>query len=92
MFFYTLWLQGNSVLYKPSEFASLTGKQFEKYLWQAGIPENVFQCVIGDGSLGQQILESDLDGYFFTGSHATGLRIAKTVAHKNGAHSVGVGR
>lgn len=81
VFLYAL-VAGNSVLYKPSEFASLTGKQFEKYLWQAGIPENVFQCVVGDGNLGQQILESDLDGYFFTGSHGTGLHIAKTVAHK----------
>lgn len=81
VFLYAL-VAGNTVLYKPSEFASLTGKEFERYLRQAGIPENVFQCVIGDGRLGQQILESDLDGYFFTGSHATGLHIAKTVAHK----------
>ncbi len=81
VFLYAL-VAGNAVVYKPSEFASLTGKQFEKYLWQAGIPENVFQCVVGDGSLGQQILEADLDGYFFTGSHATGLHIAKAVAHK----------
>lgn len=81
VFLYAL-VAGNSVLYKPSEFATLTGKQFEKYLWQAGIPENVFQCVVGDGKLGQQILEADLNGYFFTGSHSTGLRIAKTVAHK----------
>jgi len=81
VFLYAL-VAGNSVLYKPSEFATLTGKQFEKYLWQAGIPENVFQCVVGDGKLGQQILEADLNGYFFTGSHGTGLHIAKTVAHK----------
>jgi len=81
VFLYAL-VAGNSVLYKPSEFASLTGKQFEKYLWQAGIPKNVFQCFVGDGKLGQQILEADLDGYFFTGSHATGLHIAKSVAHK----------
>lgn len=81
VFLYAL-VAGNSVLYKPSEFASLTGKQFEKYLWQAGIPDNVFQCVVGDGNLGQEILQSQLDGYFFTGSHATGLHIAKTVAHK----------
>lgn len=81
VFLYAL-VAGNTVLYKPSEFASLTGKEFERYLRQAGIPENVFQCVIGDGRLGQQILESDLDGYFFTGSHATGLHIARTVAHK----------
>ena len=44
IFLYAL-VAGNAVLYKPSEYASLTGKQFEKYLWLAGIPKNVFQCV-----------------------------------------------
>ncbi|MBC9797348.1 aldehyde dehydrogenase family protein [Sinomicrobium weinanense] len=73
---------GNSVMYKPSEYAVLTGKQFEKYLHRAGVPENVFQCVIGDGRLGQLLLEEDFDGYFFTGSYATGKHIAETVAHK----------
>ncbi len=81
VFLYAL-VAGNAVLYKPSEFASLTGKQFEKYLWLAGVPENVFQCVIGDGILGQMILDAELDGYFFTGSYATGKHIAKEVASK----------
>ncbi|MDO5980855.1 aldehyde dehydrogenase family protein [Flavivirga spongiicola] len=81
VFLYAL-VAGNAVLYKPSEFATLTGKQFEAYLHQAGIPKDVFQCVIGDGSLGQHILESHVDGYFFTGSHKTGLHIYQTVAPK----------
>ena len=81
VFLYAL-VAGNSVLYKPSEFAALTGKEFESYLHQAGVPKDVFQCVIGDGSLGQQILESNVDGYFFTGSHKTGLHIYQNVAPK----------
>ncbi|MCP4437650.1 MAG: aldehyde dehydrogenase family protein [Aureispira sp.] len=81
VFLYAL-VAGNTVLYKPSEFASLTGKQFEKYLYLAGIPENAFQCVIGGGDLGQLILEADLDAYFFTGSYKTGKHIAQTVAPK----------
>lgn len=81
VFLYAL-AAGNAVLYKPSEYAALTGKQFEKYLHQAGIPENVFQCGIGAGDLGQMLLELDFDGYFFTGSYGTGQHIAKTVAHK----------
>jgi len=48
----------------------------------AGVPADVFQCIIGDGRLGQMVLEEDIDGYFFTGSYATGQRIAKSVAHK----------
>ena len=81
VFLYAL-VAGNSVLYKPSEFATLTGKQFETYLHLAGIPKDVFQCVIGDGSLGEHILEANVNGYFFTGSHKTGLHIYKTVASK----------
>ena len=81
VFLYAL-VSGNSVLYKPSEFATLTGKQFETYLHLAGIPKDVFKCVIGDGSLGEHILEANVNGYFFTGSHKTGLHIYKTVASK----------
>ena len=81
VFLYAL-VAGNSVMYKPSEYASLTGKQFEKYLYEAGVPKDVFICVIGDGKLGQGILEEAFDGYFFTGSHATGQKIASTVASK----------
>lgn len=81
VFLYAL-VAGNAVVYKPSEYAALTGLQFEKYLHRAGVPDDVFRCVVGDGQLGQQILEAPLDGYFFTGSYATGLHIAKTIAHK----------
>ena len=81
VFLYAL-VAGNSVMYKPSEYASLTGKQFEKYLHEAGVPKDVFMCVLGDGKLGQAILEQSFDGYFFTGSHATGQKIAGTVASK----------
>ncbi len=81
VFLYAL-VAGNAVMYKPSEYAALTGKQFEKYLHLAGIPENVFQCVVGDGKLGQTLLEENFDGYWFTGSYLTGRHIATTIAHK----------
>ncbi|PUV24970.1 aldehyde dehydrogenase family protein [Sphingobacterium athyrii] len=81
VFLYAL-AAGNAVLYKPSEFATVTGIRFEKYLYQAGIPEDVFKCIVGDGQIGQRLLELPLAGYFFTGSYKTGVHIATTVAHK----------
>ncbi len=81
VFLYAL-VAGNAVIYKPSEYAAFTGKQMAHYLHLAGVPKNVFQCVIGDGEIGQLLLELDFDGYFFTGSHATGVKIAQAVAHK----------
>lgn len=75
-------LAGNAVLYKPSEHATLTGHHIERLLHESGIPENAFQIVIGDGKVGQFLLELPLDGYFFTGSYKTGKLISKAVSHK----------
>ena len=81
VFLYAL-VGGNAVCYKPSEFSTLTGLKFQELLWEAGVPSNVFNTITGTGEVGQYLLESDLDGYFFTGSFATGRHIATQVAHK----------
>lgn len=81
VFLYAL-AAGNAVCYKPSEYATLTGLKFRKLLWEAGVPDDVFECFIGTGEVGQMLLDADLDGYFFTGSYATGRYIATQVAPK----------
>jgi len=75
-------LGGNAVMYKPSEYTTLTGLHIEKLLHQAGIPQNCFQAIIGKGNVGEHLLQLPLKGYFFTGSYLTGKYIAETVAHK----------
>ncbi|MGD1894305.1 MAG: aldehyde dehydrogenase family protein [Cyclobacteriaceae bacterium] len=75
-------IAGNAVLYKPSEYTTLTGLKIGELLHQAGVPENVFQVVVGGGKVGQALLELPLDGYFFTGSKRTGHYIYETVAPK----------
>ncbi|MDN3689987.1 aldehyde dehydrogenase family protein [Cyclobacterium jeungdonense] len=81
VFLYAL-LAGNAVAYKPSEFSSLTGLKFRELLWKAGVPKDVFECFVGGAAVGEMLLEADLDGYFFTGSHRTGKYIAQKVASK----------
>ena len=73
---------GNAVLYKPSEYATLTGLHIQQLLYRSGIPENVFQVIIGKGQAGQALLELPLNGYFFTGSYRTGKYIAEQTAGK----------
>ncbi len=73
-------LAGNTVLYKPSEFASLTGAEIARLLYAAGIPQDAFIPVIGGGAVGAALLEQPVDGVFFTGSVATGKKIAAAVA------------
>ncbi len=75
-------LAGNAVMYKPSEHATLTGIEIEKYLKQAGVPDDVFHVAVGAGKVGKALLELPFDGYYFTGSYKTGKHIYEAVAHK----------
>jgi len=75
-------LTGNVVLYKPSEHATLTGLHLTRLLHAAGVPASAMHCLVGAGDVGAALLAQRLDGVFFTGSHATGLRIAQAVAPK----------
>jgi acyl-CoA reductase-like NAD-dependent aldehyde dehydrogenase len=72
-------LTGNAVLYKPSEHATLSGLHVTRLLHAAGVPQDVFIPVIGAGGVGATLLEQAIDGVFFTGSNATGARIAQAV-------------
>lgn len=75
-------LAGNAVMYKPSEYATLTGLQIGKYLVEAGVPEDVFQVAIGGAEVGRTLLDMPFNGYYFTGSYQTGQKIYQQVAKK----------
>ena len=75
-------LAGNAVLYKPSEFATLTGLHIAELLHEAGVPDDVFVPVIGDGATGAALLRQPVDGVFFTGSYATGAKIAAAAGRR----------
>jgi acyl-CoA reductase-like NAD-dependent aldehyde dehydrogenase len=75
-------LAGNAVLYKPSEYAALTGLEIARLLHQAGVPQDVFVALVGTGAVGAALLEQQIDGLFFTGSYATGARIAQAVGSR----------
>ena len=72
-------LAGNAVLYKPSEFATLTGLHIARLWREAGVPADVFATLVGGGAVGAALLEQKVDGVFFTGSVATGSKVAATV-------------
>ncbi len=73
---------GNGVLYKPSEYATVTGLNIQRLLYKSGVPEDAFEIVPGKGEAGQVLLELPLNGYFFTGSFKTGQHIAIQTASK----------
>lgn len=75
-------LAGNAVMYKPSEYATLTGLNIQRLLVQAGVPADVFQVAIGARETGEALLDMSFDGYYFTGSYKTGKYIYERVASK----------
>ncbi|NSL86990.1 aldehyde dehydrogenase family protein [Chitinophaga sp. Mgbs1] len=75
-------IAGNAVMYKPSEYATLTGLHIERLLKKAGVPDAVFQIATGGKETGELLLDMHFDGYFFTGSYQTGLHIYQRVAPK----------
>ena len=72
-------LTGNAVLYKPSEYASMTGLAIARLLHFAGIPDDVFITLVGGAEVGEALQAQHIDGLFFTGSYATGARIAQAL-------------
>jgi acyl-CoA reductase-like NAD-dependent aldehyde dehydrogenase len=73
---------GNAVVLKPSELTPLVALELASLLHAAGVPEDVFQVVIGEGPAGAALLRSPIDKLVFTGSVATGKRIAAAAAER----------
>jgi acyl-CoA reductase-like NAD-dependent aldehyde dehydrogenase len=77
---------GNAVVLKPSEFTSLVALELESLLHAAGVPKDVFQVIVGDGAAGAALIHSrggsGIDKLVFTGSVATGKRIAAAAAER----------
>jgi acyl-CoA reductase-like NAD-dependent aldehyde dehydrogenase len=73
---------GNTVVLKPAELTPLTAIELEKIVVEAGVPEGVFNVVVGAGRVvGERIVEHpDVAKVAFTGSTEVGRRIAGRAA------------
>jgi acyl-CoA reductase-like NAD-dependent aldehyde dehydrogenase len=73
---------GNAAVLKPSEFTSLAALELRALLRAVGVPEDIFQVLVGDGATGAALVHSPIDKLVFTGSVATGKRIAAAAAER----------
>ena len=73
-------MAGNTVVLKPSELTPLTGLKIQDVMTRAGLPEGVLQVVTGDGSTGAALVAAGTNKIMFTGSVATGKRVAESAA------------
>lgn len=72
---------GNTVVFKHSEECSLTGTLLEDIVTQH-VPQGVCSAAHGDGTVGDHLMNSALDGIFFTGSTAVGKYLYQVAAKK----------
>jgi succinate-semialdehyde dehydrogenase/glutarate-semialdehyde dehydrogenase len=75
-------LAGNGVVVKPSEETPLIGEAIREVFDAAGLPRGLLQVVQGAGDVGEALVRSPVDKVLFTGSTATGRRVAAACAER----------
>src|SRR5438105_2568563 len=73
---------GNTVVLKPAELTPLSALELERLALEAGLPEGVFQVLVGPGRVvGERLVEHpDVAKVAFTGSTEVGKRIGELAA------------
>lgn len=75
-------LAGNAVVQKPDTQTALTALWAQHLLREAGLPEDVWQIVVGSGSSLGKALMDNADYFMFTGSTGTGRRLARDAGER----------
>ena len=73
-------IAGNAVVHKPDTQTALTALRLRELSVQAGLPEDVWQVVVGDGPVVGPAVVAHADYVAFTGSTATGRTVAQAAA------------
>ena len=73
-------MAGNSVVVKPSELSPLTALRIGEIFSRANLPNGLVGIVPGDGATGAALVDSGIGKIMFTGSVATGKRVAEAAA------------
>jgi 1-pyrroline-5-carboxylate dehydrogenase len=73
-------LAGNTVVFKPSSAAPMSGVKLVEAYRDAGVPDGVINLVMGPGeTVGNELRENPgIDGIVFTGSYAVGMDLYRT--------------
>ena len=75
-------MAGNAVVLKPSELTPFVALKIGDIFQRAGLPAGLLEVVTGDGQTGAALVEAGVDKIMFTGSVATGRRVAEAAARR----------
>ena len=76
-------ITGNTVVLKPSNAGALMAIEFHRVMEEAGLPPEALHVLTGGDDAGDRLAHHDgIDGLTFTGSHAVGMHLYRTVPEK----------
>ena len=68
---------GNTIVLKPASATMQCGIEIENAFKKIGLPEGVFQTLVGDSSIAESLIDSDINAVTFTGSVSAGAKVAQ---------------
>jgi acyl-CoA reductase-like NAD-dependent aldehyde dehydrogenase len=68
---------GNTIVLKPASATMQCGIEIERTFDKAGVPQGVFQTLVGDSSIAESLIDSDINAVTFTGSVPVGAKVAQ---------------
>ena len=68
---------GNTIVLKPASATMQCGIEIEKAFNRAGIPDGVFQTLVGDSRIAESLIDSEVNAVTFTGSVPVGAKVAQ---------------
>ena len=70
-------MAGNTIVMKPSRVTTQCGLEIEKACKESGVPDGVFQTVVGSVDTANHLIDSDVNAITFTGSTKAGASVGK---------------
>ena len=76
-------IAGNTTVLKPASATMQCGIEIEKTFNKSGLPDGIFQTLIGDSSIVETIIDSNyINAVTFTGSVTAGAKVAQRATSK----------
>lgn len=73
-------MAGNVIVMKPARVTMQSGIEIEKAFTESGIPDGIFQTVVGSVESANHLIDSDVNAVTFTGSTNAGAKVGERAA------------
>ena len=73
-------MAGNVIVMKPSRVTMQSGIEIEKAFMESGMPDGIFQTVVGSVDSANHLIDSDVNAVTFTGSTNAGAKVGERAA------------